>query len=282
MKETILFDGREYAQKKLATLAERVEKLREKGIQIKMGSIFLTSDKGSVLYTNIKKRNAEMIGTSFQDCGMEKKDMNKIINQVREWNKDDSFQGILVQKPSGDNGFNNMEWDRIISEIDPWKDIDGLTCENLGHLSSTIEPMFIPATMRAVLEIIDVAKLDVSGKDVVIIGSSIIMGLPLSQKLIREEASVAVLNKKTVDRLSYTRRADLIVTATGSPEIIGAKDIKKGVVIIDVSSPRGDVRQEEIMGKASFYTPVPGGVGPVTVACLLENLVESVERNLVQ
>lgn len=269
-------------KKKLISLAERVKKLREKGIEIKMGSIFLTSDRGSVLYTNIKKRNAEMVGISFQDCGMEEKDMSKITSQIREWNEDDNFQGILVQKPSGENGFTNQEWDEIVSAINPKKDVDGLTCENLGHLSSTTEPSFIPATVRAVLEILKVAKFDVGGKDVVIIGSSIIMGLPLSQKLIRQEASVAVLNKKTADRLSYTRRADLIVTATGSPGIIGVDDIKEGVVIIDVSSPKGDVRQKEIIGKARFYTPVPGGVGPVTVVSLLENLVESVERNLVQ
>lgn len=276
--ETKLFDGRAYAQEKLDNLSERVARLKEKGVEIKIASIFLTADKGSVLYTNIKKKDAEMIGVTFEAFGMEEKDTQKIISIIQRLNNDQSFQGILVQKPSGKNGFSDQEWVEIISALNPKKDVDGLTHDNLGYLLSTGTPAFIPATVRAVLEIIDASKFNPRGKKVVIIGSSVILGKPLSIKLIDRKASVTVLNDESEDIPFYTTNADLIVTATGCPGIIGKDDIKEGVVLIDVSSPKGDVRKEEIMNKAAFYTPVPGGVGPVTVACLLENLVESVEK----
>lgn len=281
MIETTLFDGRDYAEKKLNNLAERVKKLREKGIEIKMASIFLTSDRGSVLYTNIKKKSAEMIGVSFQDYGMGEKDTGKIISIIKRLNEDESCQGILVQKPSGVNDFEDREWAKIVSEVSVNKDIDGLNPINLGLLMMNT-PRFIPATVRAVLEIIKESGFNPAGKRVVIVGSSEILGRPLAMEMVNQEATVAMPHKRSGELRLDTVSADLLVTATGSPGIIGEEDIKEGVVIIDVSSPKGDVRKEKIMGKAAFYTPVPGGVGPVTVTCLLENLVESVERNLVQ
>jgi methylenetetrahydrofolate dehydrogenase (NADP+)/methenyltetrahydrofolate cyclohydrolase len=289
--DTKIFEGKVYAQEKLEGLAERVGELRRRhGIEVKMGSIYLTTDPSSVLYTKIKKRKAEEIGIVFEDYLVDQKDTNRIISKITEWNVDKSFQGILVQKPSGKGGFSDEEWNEIVSAIDPGKDIDGLTYANLGHLLGTKEPSFVPATVRAVLEIINRANFDPRGKDVVIIGSSIIMGLPLGIKLIREKASVAVLNDETEDVPFYTKNAGLIVTATGINtgvprqdwrSIVRRGDIRDGVVIIDVASPNPDVIKEEAEGKASFLTPVPNGVGPVTVTCLLENLVESVERELV-
>lgn len=183
MIETQYFNGTEYADRKLVELAERVQHLKERGIEIKMASIFLRTDKGSVSYTKIKKAKAEQIGIHFDDFGVDEKNIPLIVDQIEKWNADPMYQGILVQKPSGTDGFSDEEWDEIVSKIDPQKDIDGLVYWNLGHLLGTRKPKFLPATVKAVEYIYKEANFNPRGKNVVIIGSSIIMGLPVYNEI---------------------------------------------------------------------------------------------------
>lgn len=279
--ETRRFDGTEYANKKLLRLTGMVKELKDVGIEIGMGSIYCKFDEGSKLYTRIKKRKAEEIGIRFEDFGVDEKNIPLIINQIEKLNNDSTIQLVLVQKPSGKDGFSDEEWDEIVSKIDPKKDVDGLVYWNLGHLLGTKEPPFLPATVRAVLEIMHEADFNPRGKNVVIIGSSIIMGLPLSVILTRQKATVSVLNDETEDVSYYTKKAKLIVTATGGHPIIARRNTQRGVAIIDVSSPGTDLVLDrkgnpEVLGWARFIASGRGSVGPVTVMDLLANGVESV------
>lgn len=265
----IIFNGRQYSEAKRVELKQRVAGLSEKPC---MASLYQSSDPGSALYTRLKKQAAESIGIKFVDYDVVGKSKDEIITLIKQINQDSSVQGILVQKPSGSKDFLVSDWSEIVSTIDPGKDIDGLTPENLGLLAIGT-PRFIPATVKAVLVVVAKSGVSLSGKKVVIIGASEILGKPLSMILTDKGATVSILHMATGDIGNYTKDADLLVSATGSPGLIGADNIKSGAVVIDVGAPKGDVKTQEVIKIASFLSPVPGGVGPVTISCLLENLL---------
>lgn len=268
----IIFDGRQYSEAKKVELKQKVAKLARSGKYPCMASLYQSSDPGSALYTRLKKQAAESVGIRFIDYDIEGKAKDEIITLIKQINEDNLVQGILVQKPSGSNDFSSPDWSEIVTAIDPYKDIDGLTPENLGLLTIGT-PRFIPATVKAVLTVIEKSGIVLTGKKVVIIGASEILGKPLSMILTDKGATVSILHSATHNVSNYTAGADLLVSATGNPGLIGAKDIKNGAVVIDVGAPKGDVKTEEVVNKASFLSPVPGGVGPVTISCLLENLL---------
>ncbi|MGD0523467.1 MAG: tetrahydrofolate dehydrogenase/cyclohydrolase catalytic domain-containing protein [Candidatus Microgenomates bacterium] len=268
----IIFDGRGYAEAKRAELKQKVAELTRAGKAPCMASIYISTDPGSVLYTRLKKQAAESVGIKFTDYDVTDKSKDEIITLIEQINSDKSVQGILVQKPSGKNDFSFSDWSEIVCTIDPRKDIDGLTPENLGLLAIGT-PRFVPATVRAVMIVVNQSGIDLLGKKAVIIGASEILGKPLSMILTDKGATVSILHGATRDISNYTAEADLLVSATGNPGLIGAKDIKAGAVVIDVGAPKGDVKTEEVMEKASFLSLVPGGVGPVTISCLLTNLL---------
>lgn len=259
-----MFDGREFARKKMAELLG----LHKASTMV---SIYQSSDPGSVLYTRLKKQAAESVGIKFVDYDVVGKSKDEIITLIKQINANNSIQGILVQKPSGEMDFSVADWSEIVYAINPRKDIDGLTPENLGLLTIGT-PRFIPATVKAVMTVIKEFGIDLLGKKAVIVGASEILGKPLSMLLTDKGATVSLLHMATRKLRNYTQDADLLISATGSPELIGADDIKTGSVVIDVGAPRGDVKLE-VKDKAAFFSPVPGGVGPVTIACLLENLL---------
>lgn len=273
-----IFDGRRFAKEKTEKVAARVQELVKKGKKPVLASIFLPSDPGSALYTKIKGEAARAIGVSFRAHEVQDpRDIGDIITLIYKLNEDPAVTGILIQKPSGGKDYEVEEWSRIVSALDPLKDVDGLTPENLGLLTLGT-PRTIPATVKAVLEALSWGGIDVVGRHVVVIGASEILGKPLNAILTDKDATVTVVHTKTRNVKKHTREADILVSATGRPGTIGADMIKQGAAVVDVGSPKGDVRTDEVMEKVSFLSPVPGGIGPVTVACLLENTVEAAER----
>ena len=270
------FDGKEHSKVKMIGLAARAEKLRQKGKMPVLASVFVASDKGSALYTKLKGKAAESIGIEFKSYKVNKKEVDDIISLVKHLNTDPEIDGILIQKPSGKEVFAKKDWVRIVSTLATKKDVDGLTPENLGLLSMGL-PRFVPATVKATLEVLDSWEIGVEGKQVVIIGASEILGKPLSMILTSKGATVSLLNSKTKDISSFTHEAKIVISAAGVPDLIGPDHLSNGVVLIDVGAPKGDVRMDAY-GKASHVSPVPGGVGPVTISCLLENLIVSLEN----
>lgn len=273
-----IFDGREYASRKTEKVKNRVEKLLKKGVKTTLASLFLPSDAGSALYTRIKGNAARGVGMDFQAHEIQDpKDTGDIITLIYELNENPSVTGILIQKPSGERDFSVQDWSNIVSALNVGKDVDGLHPENLGLLTLGT-PRFIPATVKAVLEALAWGKVEVEGKHVVVLGASEILGKPLNAILTDHDATVTVVHKATRDVKKHTREADILVSATGHPGLITADMVKEGAAVIDVGAPKGDVRTEEVVSKVSFISPVPGGIGPVTVACLLENTVEATQE----
>ena len=276
---TVIFDGKLFAKDRKESLANKVKSLSEKGIVPCLASVYLSSDPGSVLYTRLKGQAAKEVGINFLSFEINSKNISEIDSIVEKLNKDDSVHGILVQKPSGSNDFTNSEWAEITLLIDPEKDVDCLSPENLGLLLIG-SPRFIPATVLGVLKVLDFSKVNLNGKKVVIIGASEILGKPLSHILTDKGATVSLLHKKTGNLSNYSRNADIVISATGEPRIIGKDLVKEDSIVIDVGAPNGDVKTEEMKDRVSFLSPVPGGVGPMTIYCLLENLVNSlIEKN---
>ncbi|MDO8503490.1 MAG: bifunctional 5,10-methylenetetrahydrofolate dehydrogenase/5,10-methenyltetrahydrofolate cyclohydrolase [bacterium] len=275
---TIIFDGREFVRRKNEETRRRVEDLIKKGVKPTLVSIFSPSDAGSALYTKIKKDAAQALGIQFRAKEIEDAhDPDSIISEIEKINNDSKVHGILVQKPSGENDFSKEDWSRIISTLSPKKDVDGLTPENLG-LIDLGTPRFFPATAAAVLAILEESKIVIRGSNVVIVGVSEILGKPLAAELTERRATVTTTHRGTRDLAGVIKRADILVSATGTPNLIKGDMVKSGVVVIDVGAPKGDVLFQEVKDIASFITPVPGGVGPVTVSCLLENTVLAAEE----
>ncbi|MBU2036479.1 bifunctional 5,10-methylenetetrahydrofolate dehydrogenase/5,10-methenyltetrahydrofolate cyclohydrolase, partial [Patescibacteria group bacterium] len=244
-----------------------------------LASVYLSADPGSVLYTRLKGQAAKEVGIKFLSFKINSNNVSEIISIVERLNKDNSVHGILVQKPSGSNDFKNEEWAKIALSISPQKDFDCLSPENLGLLLIG-NPRFIPATVLSVLKVLEFSKVNLNGKKIVIIGTSEILGKPLSHILTDKGATVSLLHKKTSDISNYSKEADILISATGEPGIIGKDLVKENSIIIDVGAPNGDVKTEEVLGKVSFLSPVPGGVGPMTIQSLLENLINSlIEKN---
>jgi methylenetetrahydrofolate dehydrogenase (NADP+)/methenyltetrahydrofolate cyclohydrolase len=271
---SIYFDGKKYLKEHLTLLKDEVEKLKEKAIIPSLASVYLPDDPGSVLYTKLKKNAAESIGVKFNSYELKKRKPKVVISLIKELNKNKKVQGVIIQKPYGEKDYNPTDWVKIVKELSPKKDVDGLTPENLGLLSLGA-PNFIPATVKAVMKVIEEWKVSLPGKNVVIIGTSDILGRPLSMLLTDKQATVSLLHKKTQDINLFTRSADILISATGKEGLIGKDNIKDSAVVIDVGAPKGDVRKDEIEKKAAYLSPVPGGVGPVTIYCLLENLVQA-------
>lgn len=283
----IIFEGRAEAQKKEEKIKDRVEKLQEKGIIPKMVSILGDDSPENELYVSMKGKFAKRVGIEFFVHHFEVTDkVDKIIEDIRQVNKDNSIQGLMVQLPIS-------EPFEILDVIDPRKDIDCLTSENLGRLMKG-NSRFLPATVRAVLDILKAAEMQrckdakttrkLQGSNVCIVGASDIIGKPLAMCLSDLGATVTICRSTTKNLHAFTKEADILISATGAPQLITQDMIKDGAVVIDVGISRllregrykvvGDIDAGAV-NKASFITPVPGGVGPVTVACLFENLLDA-------
>ena len=259
-----IFDGRKFARKKELELAEKVKRLDKAP---KLVSIVVGEDRASHLYVNLKGEAAKRVGIQFKKIEFkvksEKLKVEEIINIINKLNGDDLVTGIMVQMPLPQD-IRDKTFD-IVSAIAPEKDVDGLMGKS----------RFLPATVKAVLKILELSvnSYQLSEKRIVIVGRSRIVGRPLAEELARRGAKVTVAHSQTPDLGAVTRTAEILVSAAGKPGLITKDMVKPGAVVIDVGEPKGDV-DEGVRQVASFLTSVPGGVGPVTVACLLENVVE--------
>ncbi len=259
--EMIIFDGRAYAQKKEEELKEKVSKLK---FTPKLVSILVGDDPASVLYTNLKKKAAERVGIEFEvkkfksDIGYQ-----SLIKEIRDLNENKSVHGVMVQLPLPVKIEN---WKlKILGAITPSKDVDGLTKNS----------PFMPATTKAVLRILGAAKeqVNLGEEKVVVLGAKGMVGKSIVKELKNLGYKVIGVDKEIHNSKFIIHNSDIIISATGKPNLIRANMIKEKAAVIDVGSPKADA-DKSVYEKASFVTPVPGGVGPVTIVSLLENLVQ--------
>lgn len=234
--------------------------------------ITIGDDEASKVYVNNKRKSCEQVGISFMhfDYLSEVKE-SVVINKIKELNKDVSVNGIIVQLPIPDN----FNVDKIINTIDVSKDVDGLTNESKIRRMNN-KSSLIPCTTKGILELLDYYKINMESKRVVVVGRSELVGTPTYQECLKRNATVTICHSKTIDLGSITKEADILIVATGHKYLIDKNMIKEGCVIIDVGISRdngklyGDVNPN-VSGKCSYLTPVPGGVGPMTVVMLLKN-----------
>jgi methylenetetrahydrofolate dehydrogenase (NADP+)/methenyltetrahydrofolate cyclohydrolase len=266
--KTIIFDGRRFAVEKEISLQNRVLGLKARGVYPKLASILIGDNPASRLYVNLKKKAAERIGAEL-DIYLLKENVKfeEVILLIGTLNTDDNVQGIMIQMPLPISLANSKS--QILNSIAPEKDIDGL-----GEDSPFLHP-----TSKAVMEIIEEAKKQLSIHNsqftICVVGATGMVGKPLVRELKNEKYEVIECNTKTVDLKKETLKADILVSVTGIPNIIKGDMVKDGAIVIDVGSPKGDIEFDSVSPKASFISPVPGGVGPVTISCLLENLISA-------
>jgi methylenetetrahydrofolate dehydrogenase (NADP+) / methenyltetrahydrofolate cyclohydrolase len=263
----IIFDGRAFAEKKILELDKEVAKLKNQGIHPKLASILIGEDPASKLYVSLKKKKAEGIGAEMDVYFLkEKENIETILALIDSLNSDSTVYGIMVQLPLPSN-FSPEDKRKIISAIKKEKDVDGLREDSL----------FLHPTSKAVIDVIDESKKEIDyGVDTIVcvVGATGMVGTPLVKELKKEGYQVSECSQNTKDLKEQTSKADILISATGIPNLIVSDMVKKGATVIDVGSPKGDV-SSEVSNVAGFLTPVPGGIGPITIASLLENLVKA-------
>ncbi|HEC25275.1 MAG TPA: bifunctional 5,10-methylenetetrahydrofolate dehydrogenase/5,10-methenyltetrahydrofolate cyclohydrolase [bacterium] len=276
-KEKII-DGRLIAEEIEASLIEKIAGLKVEGI-IPLISVILVGDNhASVVYVKNKERSARRCGIlSKKDVYPESLTERDLINRIEELNNDPLVHGILVQLPLP----RHIDERTVMEAISPSKDVDGFHPLNTGKIFTNNSP-FYPCTPYGIIKMLDYYGISVKGKNCVIIGQGNIAGKPMALMLINRLATVVSLNIFTKDIKSFTQKADILISATGKMHLIDESFVKKGSVVIDVGISNingkiyGDVNYDRVIDKVSKITPVPGGVGPVTVAVLMENTVKSV------
>ncbi len=282
MTATIL-DGRALAERVRAEIAIQAKALpRKAGLKM----ILAGDNPASKVYVRNKTRACRQVGIESQTlCFPPEVTFDELAAAIRRLNDDPETDGILLQLPLPAR-FSLEDRRALLSLIDPWKDVDGLHPENQGLLLQGL-PRFIPCTPQGCMKLIGLSGLTLSGARAVIIGRSELVGRPLSQLLMQANATVTVCHSKTKDVAAETRCADLIVSATGHPHLVQGDWVKPGAVVIDVGiSPlpggglTGDVDFEAVSKRAAAITPVPGGVGPMTITCLLQNAVQAAAQRI--
>ncbi|MFH2118764.1 MAG: tetrahydrofolate dehydrogenase/cyclohydrolase catalytic domain-containing protein [Candidatus Paceibacterota bacterium] len=300
---TKIIDGYQLAEQHRLALIPRVKELLAQGKKPSVAAILFVEDSGSVLYTNLKREMAESLGIDYQVFSYSINDsVRQIVDKVKELGRDPQITGIIVQKPwrnlwittrkleleQGKREFSAW-WTALVSAINPTKDVDGLHPSTLTAIQTgdwQTKGKVLPATCRAVIEL---AKEAFSTTDLfthlqnqqfktVILGKSDLLSQPLFALLKSKKLSVEMIGSqelsKRIEQKVFLKDADLIISATGRRKLVTDELIKTGAVIIDVGEPQGDVDLASVLDKSSAVTPVPGGVGPMTVICLLENTIE--------
>lgn len=281
----IIIDGKEFSKKILEEISneqkEIVERknLRPAGLAV----IIVGENPASQVYVRNKTRACEKVGFYSETIKLEENiSENDLIKKIEELNEDDKIDGILVQLPLP----KHIDELKVINSIKPEKDVDGFSNVNVGKMVIGDESGFLSCTPYGIMQLLEGYDIDVDGKDVVVVGRSNIVGKPMAMMLIQKGATVQVCNSRTKDLSKKMKKADIIVVAVGVPRMIKATDVKEGVVVIDVGINRvdgklcGDVDYEDVAQKASYITPVPGGVGPMTIASLIKNTFISYQRKI--
>lgn len=283
-KMAILIDGLKIAAEIYDQLEKEVGELQTKyHVLPKLVVILVGKNPASLSYIKQKQKACAKTGVEWEQFDYEENvKTEELIEKIEELNKDERVHGILVQLPLPKHINVNL----VIRAIEPKKDVDGFTAYNIGKmfLSTEFEDL-APCTPLGVIKMLEYYKIDPRGKEAVVVGHSNIVGKPLSLMLLNRNATVTTCHIDTKDLAFHTRRADILCVAVGKPNLITADMVKDGVVVIDIGvnrmengKLRGDVDFDEVSKKASYITPVPGGAGPMTVACLMLNTVKAARR----
>lgn len=280
-----ILDGKQIAKDYRQGLQNQVEALKEKGFTPKLSVILVGNDGASQSYVRSKKKAAEKIGMISEIVHLEETATEEeVLNELNRLNNDDSVSGILVQVPLP----KQVSEQKILEAINPDKDVDGFHPINIGKLYID-EQTFVPCTPLGIMEILKHADIDLEGKNAVVIGRSHIVGQPVSKLLLQKNASVTILHSRSKDMASYLKDADVIVSAVGKPGLVTKDVVKEGAVIIDVGNTpdengklKGDVDYDAVKEITGAITPVPGGVGPLTITMVLNNtlLAEKMRRGI--
>jgi methylenetetrahydrofolate dehydrogenase (NADP+) / methenyltetrahydrofolate cyclohydrolase len=277
MTATIM-DGKLVAAEVKREVTDRVKSLQRKGVRPSLSTVLIGDDPASATYLRAKHKACEEVGIKSENHHLASNTpQDKLEALIDQLNHDDRVHGILVQLPLP----KQLEEDRAIGKLDPDKDVDGLHPVNIGKLASGTEGL-VPCTPKGVVRLLQYYKVAISGSKVAIVNRSNLVGRPLAMLLLNRDATVTICHSKTKDLAKITRDADILVTAIGRPEVrIGPDYVKHGATVVDVAISRvdgklrGDVDFELVSKIAEKITPVPGGVGPMTVAMLLENTVQA-------
>ncbi|AND09503.1 MULTISPECIES: bifunctional methylenetetrahydrofolate dehydrogenase/methenyltetrahydrofolate cyclohydrolase FolD [Bacillus] len=277
----VIIKGNEVAEKKRAQLTEEVVKLKEQGIEPGLAVILVGEDPASRSYVKGKEKGCEQVGIYSELIELpETITEERLLAEIDRLNGDGRINGILVQLPLP----KHIEEKAIIERISPEKDVDGFHPISVGRMM-TGQDTFLPCTPHGIVELVKETNLDISGKHVVVIGRSNIVGKPVGQLFLNENATVTYCHSKTQNMKELSKLADILIVAVGRPKMITADYIKEGAVVIDVGVNRletgklcGDVDFDNVLNVAGYITPVPKGVGPMTITMLLHNTVESAKR----
>ena len=277
-----LIDGKALAAKMQAELKVKVDKLKEADNVPGLAVILVGEDPASQIYVRNKARQATAIGLNSSVVRLpETVSEQELLDLIEQYNQSEQWHGILVQLPLPEH----ISEEKVLLAIDPEKDVDGFHPVNVGKMVIG-EDTFLPCTPAGIIEMIKRTDIDIEGKECVVIGRSNIVGKPMAMLMLKENATVTIAHSRTKDLKEVTKRADIIVAAIGKAKFVTADYVKEGAVVIDVGMDRdengklcGDVDFESVSKVASAITPVPGGVGPMTVTMLLVNCLRSVELN---
>lgn len=278
-----LIDGKALAAKMQAELKVKVDKLKEADNVPGLAVILVGEDPASQIYVRNKARQATAIGLNSSVVRLpETVSEQELLDLIEQYNQSEQWHGILVQLPLPEH----ISEEKVLLAIDPEKDVDGFHPMNMGRLWSG-NPLMIPSTPAGIMEMFREYNVELSGKRAVVIGRSNIVGKPMAQLLMMADATVTIAHSKTENLRELTKEADVLVVAIGRDRMIKAEDVKEGVVVIDVGMNRdedgklhGDVDFDEVKDVASLITPVPGGVGPMTITMLMEQTVRAASRKM--
>jgi methylenetetrahydrofolate dehydrogenase (NADP+)/methenyltetrahydrofolate cyclohydrolase len=273
-----ILDGKAVAAEVRAEVASGVVELKERGIPVRLDVVLVGEDPASVTYVSSKERDSAEVGIDsrvhrFPD-DVPQKELAALVGRL---NADPAVSGFFIQLPLP-GGLDPVP---LISRIDPAKDVDGLSPMSAGRLAVGL-PSLLPCTPHGIIKLLRRNGIELASAEAVVVGRSNLVGKPLAQLLLREDATVTVCHSRTRDLPAVTRRADVVVVAAGRREMVGAEHVKQGAVVVDVGIHRleegglvGDVRFEEVEPKVAWISPVPGGIGPMTRAMLLHNALQA-------
>lgn len=273
-----IIDGKKISQEIKDELKEKVAELKKEGINKCLAVIQVGDDPASSVYVRNKKKGCEYIGIDSKSYELPSETtQEELIKLVEELNENDSINGILVQLPLP----KHINEDAVIRAISPQKDVDGFHPQSVGALCIG-QQGFVSCTPAGIIELLKRSNIEIEGKECVIVGRSNIVGKPMSLLMLRENATVTIAHSRTKDLKNVCKRADILIVAIGKSEFVTSEYVKEGAVVIDVGINRdsdnklkGDVKFDEVEPLCSAITPVPGGVGPMTIAMLLKNCIEA-------
>lgn len=277
----VIIDGKSLSKEIRSDLKIECERLKKEGINPKLAVIMVGDNPASKIYVRNKSRACEEIGIDYEEYLL-KDDIKQeeLINLIKKLNKDESVNGILLQSPIP----NHLDINAAFKTITYSKDVDGFTPSSVGKLVIG-EDTFVPCTALGIIKMFEKYNIDLQGKNVVILGRSNIVGKPLIQCCLQKNATVTICHSKTKNIEEITKKADVVISAIGKAEFLKSSMVKNGVIVIDVGINRnsngklvGDVDFTNVKEKASYITPVPGGVGPMTIAMLMNNVIKAAKE----